>query len=92
KALFHPLLTCITVLPLELSDNQLDQLAKQQNAIGIELKLLRSTDGEAIWEARHVAKNHAGSIPITPVDLVVSFYSATENVSEEQVVHVAGLI
>lgn len=60
-----------------------------QTAIGIELKLLRAKDAEVVWEARYVAKSHAGVIPITPVDLVVGLYSATENVSEQQVVHVA---
>ncbi|PHS71603.1 MAG: hypothetical protein COB23_01140 [Methylophaga sp.] len=60
-----------------------------QTAIGVELKLLRAKDSLILWEARHVAKSHAGSIPITPVDIAVGLYSATENVSEQQVIRVA---
>jgi len=60
-----------------------------QTAIGIELKLLRSKNGDVLWDARHVAKSHAGGIPITPVDLIFGLYSASENVSEQQVVRVA---
>lgn len=60
-----------------------------QTAIGIELKLISAKNGGVLWEARHVAKSHAGSIPITPASLIFGFYSASENVSEQQVVHVA---
>jgi SH3 domain-containing protein len=83
-------LNCDTLLIGTITEYHSDFLGfYSQTAIGIELKLLRSIDGEVLWEARHVAKSHAGSIPITPVDLVVGLYSATENVSAQQVVHVA---
>ena len=41
-----------------------------------------------MWKGRHVASSHAGSIPLTPVDITIGIYSATANVSDEQVVRV----
>lgn len=60
-----------------------------QSAIGMELKLFRASDSKVLWQARHVAESHAGAAPITPIALAVGLYSASENVSDQHLVHVA---
>ena len=56
-----------------------------QTSIGIELRLIRAKNNQLLWQGRHVASSHAGSIPLTPVDIAMGIYSATSNVSDEQV-------
>jgi len=59
-----------------------------QASIGVQMKLIRAKNNELLWEGNHIAKSQAGSVPLTPLDIVVGIYSAMENVSDEQLVHV----
>jgi hypothetical protein len=59
-----------------------------QTSIGIKLRLVRTVDNQLLWQGRHIASSHGGSIPLTPVDIAMGLYSATTNISEAQVVRV----
>lgn len=59
-----------------------------QIAIGMELTLVNAQSGNVLWQGNHIAKSHGGSVPLTPVDIAVGIYSATDNISDEQVVRV----
>ncbi len=59
-----------------------------QTSIGVKLKLIRASSQEVLWKGHHVATNRGGSFPLTPVDIIMGFYSATENLSDEQLVRV----
>ncbi len=59
-----------------------------QTSIGVNMKLIRAKNQKVLWEGSHVATNRGGSVPLTPVDIVMGLYSATENLSEEQLVRV----
>jgi len=57
-------------------------------SIGVRMQLIRVSNNEILWEGRHIAKSQAGTVPLTPVDIIVGIYSATENMSDEELVHV----
>jgi len=57
-------------------------------SIGVRMQLVRAINNEVIWQGHHIAKSQAGSVPLTPIDIIIGIYSATENVSEEQLVRV----
>lgn len=83
-------LNCDALLLGKVTDYHSDFLGVySQISIGIELKLLQAKDSKILWEAKHTVKSHAGSLPFTPIDILIGLYSATENVSDEQVVRVA---
>lgn len=57
--------------------------------VGADVKLIRTTDGTVLWEGRHVASSHGGSVPLTPVGLVSGMVRAASNVNGEQLDRVA---
>lgn len=57
-------------------------------AVGANLKMVRASDGEALWEGRHVAESHGGSLPLSPIGLAMGILEAAANVREEQVFRV----
>ena len=57
-------------------------------SIGIKLRLIRAENNQLLWQGRHVALSHAGSIPLTPVGIAMGIISATSNVSDKQVARV----
>ena len=57
--------------------------------VGADIKLVRASDGSTLWEGRHVATSHGGSVPLTPVGLVTGVVSAANNMNNEQVTRVA---
>ncbi|NOQ94007.1 MAG: SH3 domain-containing protein [Methylophaga sp.] len=59
-----------------------------QISIGIRMQLIRASNNEMLWQGHHIAKSQGGAVPLTPIDIVVGIYSATENVSDEQLVRV----
>jgi len=59
-----------------------------QTSVGIKLRLVRAQDNHQLWQGRHIASSHGGSFPLTPVDLAMGLYSATSNISDEQIVRV----
>lgn len=54
-------------------------------AVGADLKLLRASDGEVLWEGSHVAQSHGGSVPLSPIGLAMGIYDASNNVRDEQI-------
>lgn len=54
-------------------------------AVGADLKLIRATDGEILWEGSHVAQSHGGSVPLSPIGLAMGIFDASNNVREEQI-------
>jgi len=57
-------------------------------AVGADLELVRTTDGAVLWEGRHVAESHGGSVPLSPIGLAMGVIEAASNVREEQVLRV----
>ena len=57
-------------------------------AIGVNMKLIRAKNGNVLWEGSPVATNRGGGVPFSPIGLIVGLYSATENLSDEQLVRV----
>ena len=56
--------------------------------VGADLKLMRATDGEVLWEGSHVAQSHGGSVPLSPIGLAMGIYDASNNVREEQTLRI----
>ena len=52
--------------------------------VGADIKLIRTSDGAILWEGRHVASSHGGTVPLTPVGLVSGVVSAANNLNDEQ--------
>ena len=83
------LLKCDALLLTEVTDYHSGFFGIYSNtAIGVKMTLIRTANSETLWTGNHVAQSSAGSIPLTPVDIVVGLYSATENLSDEQLVRV----
>lgn len=59
-----------------------------QTSVGMSLRLVRAKDNVELWRGHHIATSHAGSVPLTPVDVAMGIYSATTNVSDEQMTRV----
>ena len=53
-------------------------------AVGAELKMVRASDGTVLWEAKHTAAMHGGTIPISPIGLAMGVADAATNVEDEQ--------
>lgn len=88
-ALLGSTLQCDALLVAEVTDYGTTHLGfYSQSSVGVQMKLIRSENGKVIWEGNHVAKSHAGGFPITPIDIAVSIFSATDNISDEQLVRV----
>jgi len=82
-------LSCDTLLVGEVFDYDTQFFGVySQTSVGVKLKLLRASDNKVLWQGRHVAASHGGSIPLTPVDIAMGLYSATNNISDEQIVRV----
>ena len=54
-------------------------------SVGADLKLLRASDGEVLWEGTHLAQSRGGSLPMSPIGLALGIYDASSNVREEQI-------
>ncbi len=54
-------------------------------AVGADLKMTRVSNGELLWEGKHVAQSYGGSIPLSPVGLAMGIIDAATNVNEENV-------
>lgn len=57
-------------------------------AVGADLQLVRTSNGEILWEGHHVAESHGGSVPLSPIGFAMSMIEAASNVREEQVLRV----
>lgn len=82
-------LKCDALLIAEVTDYQSGFFGVySETSIGIKMKLIRAENGEQLWQGSHVAKNHGGSVPLSPIGIIMGLYSAAENLSEEQLVRV----
>ncbi len=59
-----------------------------QTSIGINMKLIRARNQDVLWTGTHIATNRGGSVPFTPIGVIMGLYSAAENLSDEQLVRV----
>lgn len=57
-------------------------------AVGADLRMVRAADGALLWEGRHVAESHGGSLPLSPIGLAMGVLDAATNVNEEQTLRV----
>jgi len=57
-------------------------------AVGLDLKLMRTADGALLWEGRHLAASHGGSVPLDPVGVAMGVIDAAGNVTDEQMLRV----
>jgi len=57
-------------------------------AVGIDLKLVRAADGVVLWEGRHTAASHGGTIPLDPIGVAMGVADAASNVRDEQILRV----
>lgn len=82
-------LSCDSLLIGEVTDYETHFLGVySRTSVGIKLKLMRASDQTILWQGRHVASSHADSLPLTPVDIAMGLYSASSNVSDEQIIRV----
>ncbi len=56
-----------------------------QVSVGAEVKIIRASNGEVLWEGKHVATSRGGSIPLSPLGVVSGLISAVLNLQEEQI-------
>ncbi len=52
--------------------------------VGAEVKILRTRDGELLWEGRHQAVSHAGFMPLSIVGAALGLVDAAVNMRAEQ--------
>ncbi|TAN61676.1 MAG: tetratricopeptide repeat protein [Magnetospirillum sp.] len=53
-------------------------------AVGASLTMVRGADGAVLWEGRHLAASHGGSLPLSPIGLAMGMLDAAHNMEEEQ--------
>ena len=53
-------------------------------AVGAQLKMIRASNGEPLWEGGHLATTHGGSVPLSPIGIATGLLDAAMNVDEEQ--------
>lgn len=83
-------LNCDTLLFGEVTDYETQFFGiYSQTSVGIKLRLIRAKDNYPLWEGRHIATSHGGSFPLTPVDIAMGLYWASNNVSDEQIIRVS---
>jgi len=82
-------LQCDALLLTDLTDYETGHFGLySQTSIGVQMKLVRATNNEVLWEGNYIAKSHGGGFPLTPIGLVEAVYDATVNLSDAQQVHV----
>ena len=57
-------------------------------AAGLEIRMIRASDGALLWEGKHVAVSHGGSIPLDPVGVAMGIADAIGNIQDEQILRV----
>ncbi|WP_135075149.1 tetratricopeptide repeat protein [Terasakiella sp. SH-1] len=53
-------------------------------AVGAEMEMVRLSDGELLWKARHIAQSHGGGVSLSPIGLAMGILDAATNMEEEQ--------
>jgi tetratricopeptide (TPR) repeat protein len=57
-------------------------------AVGLDLRMVRASDGALLWEGRHLATSHGGGVPLDPVGVAMGVMDAAGNVGDEQMLRV----
>jgi len=57
-------------------------------AVGLDLRMIRVADGAVLWEGRHTAVSHGGSLPLDPVGVAMGIADAASNIRDEQILRV----
>lgn len=57
-------------------------------SVGANLKMIRASDSRLLWEGRHIAVSHGGTIPLSPVGIAMGILQAATNIEEEQLFRV----
>lgn len=84
-------LGCDTLLIGTVTRIQADFLGVySKGAVGAELEIVRASDGATLWEGRHIAESHGGSLPTSPLGVVSGIISATQNLDGEHFDKLAG--
>ena len=80
---------CVTLLEGEITEYGTTFLAMYSRvAVGIDIKMVRATDGVVLWEGQHTAASHGGSIPLDPVGVAMGMLDAASNIRDEQILRV----
>ena len=58
-------------------------------SVGADMELIRASDGKLLWEGNHVARSHAGALPLSPVDLAMGTIKATTILNADELESVA---
>jgi len=53
-------------------------------SVGAQMRMIRASTGEPLWEGNHLAETHGGSFPLSPIGLATGILDAAMNVDEEQ--------
>ena len=57
-------------------------------SVGADVRIVRAWDGEVLWEGEHVAHSRGGSVPVSPIGIVMSIVNAASNLRGEQITRV----
>ena len=57
-------------------------------SVGADVRIVRAWDGEVLWEGEHVAHSRGGSVPVSPIGVVMSIFNAASNLGGEQITRV----
>ena len=53
-------------------------------AVGVDLQLVRTSDGRVLWQGQHVAVSHGGSLPLDVVGVAMAMTDAVGNVTNDE--------
>ena len=53
-------------------------------AVGADVSIVRAWDGAVLWKGRHIARSRGGSVPVSPLGVVMSIFNAANNLGGEQ--------
>ena len=56
-----------------------------QVQIGLEVVMLRATDGHVLWKARHIAERSDGGLSLSPIGIAVDTYSSAQFSSDQEI-------
>jgi hypothetical protein len=60
-------------------------LVWSQIQVGIEVAMIRATDGVVLWRARHMAQRSDGGLPLTPIGAIVDAYTSIKFSSDREI-------
>lgn len=82
-------LHCSAVMDGTITDYGTDYLGLYSRvAVGADLRLRRTTDGALLWQGRHLAQSHGGTLPLSPISVAMGVIDAAMNASDEQLLRI----